>query len=104
MPKRRPRPTTTDAATAVANPPQAEYTAVLTADNFDQFLATLARRNPFRPFTVEVHGGRRFEVDFANALVFRDGAAVFMAPGGVPILFDHESVTAILGDTAEASA
>jgi hypothetical protein len=29
---------------------------------------------------------------------------VFLAPGGIPIWFDRESVTAILGDTAEASA
>jgi hypothetical protein len=34
----------------------------------------------------------------------RDGVAVFLAPGGIPIWFDYESVTAILGDTAEASA
>ena len=49
-------------------------------------------------------GGRRFEVDHPRALVSRDGVAVFLAPGGVPIWFDHESVTAIIGDTAETSA
>jgi hypothetical protein len=76
----------------------------MTADNFQQLLEALARRNPFAPFTVELVGGRRFEVDHPRALVARDGVAVFLAPGGIPIWFDHESVTAIIGDTAEASA
>jgi len=67
-------------------------------------LEALAKRNPLHPFTVELVGGRRFEVDHPRALVSRDGVAVFLAPGGIPIWFDHESVTAILGDTAEASA
>jgi len=76
----------------------------MTADNFQRVLEALARRNPFHPFTVEMMGGRRFEVDHPRALVSRDGVAVFIAPGGVPIWFDHESVTAIIGDTAETSA
>ena len=49
-------------------------------------------------------GGRRVEVDHAPALVSRDGVAVYLAPGGIPIWFDHESVTAIIGDVAGASA
>jgi hypothetical protein len=76
----------------------------MTSDSFQQVLDALASRNPFRPFTVELVGGRRFEVDHARALVERDGVAVFLAPGGVPIWFDHESVTAIVGDRAGASA
>jgi len=36
-------------------------------------------------------------------VVARDGVAVFVAPGGVPIWFDHESVTQIIGETAGAS-
>jgi len=76
----------------------------MTAENFDQLLNALAGRNPFQPFTVELVGGRRFEVDHARALVNRDGVAVFLAPGGTPIWFDHDSVTAIVSDIAEASA
>jgi hypothetical protein len=67
----------------------------MTADNFGSALEGLIRREPFRVFTVELHGGRRFEVDHPNALVVRDGVAGFLAPRGVPIWFDHDSVNQI---------
>jgi hypothetical protein len=76
----------------------------MTADHFQQILDALIRRTPFRPFTVELLGGQRFEVDHARALVERDGVAVFLAPGGVPVWFDHEGVATIVGDTAGKSA
>jgi hypothetical protein len=76
----------------------------MTEENFHQLLDGLIRRAPFRPFTVELLEGRRFEVDHARALVERDGVAVFLMPGGIPIWFDHESVVAIVGDTAQSSA
>jgi hypothetical protein len=74
----------------------------MTAENFDQLLTGLQQLKPFRVFTVELHGGRRFEVDHPTALVVRDGVAVFLAPGGVPIWFDHESVNQIIGAPANA--
>ena len=72
----------------------------MTADNFDQVLQGLRERTPFQVFTVELNGGRRFEVDHPGALVVRDGVAVFVAPGGVPIWFDHNSVNQINGAPA----
>ena len=75
----------------------------MTAENFDQVLQGLRQRMPYQVFTVELHGGQRFEVDHPGALVVRDGVAVFLAPGGVPIWFDHESVTQIIGSTASTS-
>ncbi len=72
----------------------------MTAENFASVLEGLRRLQPFRMFTVELHGGRRFEVDHPAALVVRDGVAVFLAPGGVPIWFDHESVNQIIGAAA----
>ena len=72
----------------------------MTADNFTNVLNTLRLLQPFRVFTVELNGGRRFEVDHPGALVVRDGVAVFLAPGGIPIWFDHESVNQILGARA----
>ncbi len=60
----------------------------MTADHFDQVLEGLRQLQPFRVFTVELHSGRRFEVDHPGALVVRDGVAVFIAPGGIPIWFD----------------
>jgi hypothetical protein len=64
----------------------------MTAENFDQALKALQTRQPFQVFTVELNTGKRFEVDHAMALVVRDGVAVFVAPGGIPVLFDHDSV------------
>lgn len=72
----------------------------MTAEHFNEILDGLAEHTPFRVFTVELNGGKRFEVDHPRALVVRDGAAVFMAPGGVPIWFDHESVNQIIGASA----
>ena len=66
----------------------------MTADHFDSILAALTSVTPFQVFTLELHGGQRLEVDHPNALILRDGVAVFLAPGGVPVLFDHDSVNA----------
>jgi hypothetical protein len=73
----------------------------MTADNFEQVLAGLIQRAPFQVFTVELHGGYRFEVDHPRAIVVRDGVAVFLAPGGVPVWFDHESVNQIIGASSK---
>ena len=69
----------------------------MTAENFDNLLRALQERKPFQVFTVELHGGQRFEVDHPTALVVRDGVAVFLAPGGIPFWFDHDSVNQIIG-------
>lgn len=76
----------------------------MTADHFDGLLDALRGRTPFQPFTVEFVGGNRSEIDDSQALIVRDGVAVFLLPGGVPVWFDHESVTQIVGDIADASA
>jgi hypothetical protein len=68
------------------------------ADNFDRTLSTFKRRSPFRPFTVALVNGDRFEVDHPDALVVRDGVAVYIGAGGVPVLFDHEGVSQFVGD------
>ena len=70
----------------------------MTIENFDQTLNLLTSRVPFHPFTVAMVNGDRFEVDYPKALAFRDGAAMFFAPGGVPVIFDHESVSQFVGD------
>ena len=63
------------------------------ADNFEQTLRAFLRRAPFRPFTVALVNGDRVEVDHPTALVVRDGLAVYVGPGGVPVIFDHEGVS-----------
>jgi hypothetical protein len=68
------------------------------ADNFDRTLTAFKRRSPFRPFTVALVNGDRFEVDHPDALVVRDGVAVYVGAGGIPVLFDHEGVRQVVGD------
>lgn len=70
----------------------------MTDDNFERSLRAFQKRAPFRPFTVELVSGYRFQVDHPEALVLRDGVAVFVARGGVPVLFDHEGVSQVLGE------
>ncbi len=67
-------------------------------DNFDRALLAFRSRVPFRPFTVVLVNGDRFEVDHPGAFFARDGVSVYIAPGGTPILFDHEGVSQFVGD------
>jgi len=76
----------------------------MTNDNFERTLRAFQRRTPFKVFTVELVSGNRFQVDHPEALVLRDGIAVYVARGGVPVLFDHESVSQVLGEAAQPSA
>ena len=61
----------------------------MTARDFKQLLIGLQESTPFVPFTVELQGGERFEVDRPTVAV-RDGVAVYLGPGGAPICFDHD--------------
>lgn len=73
----------------------------MTAENFDHTLQAFQNQSPFRPFTVVLLSGRQFEVDHGGALVHRDGVAIFVGPGGVPVVFDHEGVEHFAGDLAD---
>jgi hypothetical protein len=73
--------------------------------NFEGALRAFRRRTPFRPFTVELVSGDRFQVDHPEALVPRGGAAVFFAADGELKLRDRESVSQVLEEPpAQASA
>ena len=72
-------------------------------NNFDETLKAFQRRRSFQPFTVVLVNGDRFEVDFPNALVVRDGVAIFVAAGGIPTIFDYEGVSQVIGDLAGQS-
>ncbi len=76
----------------------------MTQDNFMAVLERLRTTQPFRVFTVELIGGHRFEIDHPGALIARDGVAVFLAPGGAPEWFDHESVVRLSGTGTNAGA
>ena len=45
--------------------------------------------------------GRQFEVDHPGAMVHREGVVIFVGPGGVPEIFDHEGVESFVGDLAD---
>lgn len=66
-------------------------------DAFERSLRAFARRTPFQPFTVELTSGARFQVVHPEALAFSGGLAVYISPEGTPSLFDHESVSQLLG-------
>jgi hypothetical protein len=72
-------------------------------DTFDGALRILKHRMPFRPFVVAMVNGDRLDVDYPDALAYRDGVALFVASGGVPVLFDHEGVSEVIGDLAGQS-
>lgn len=67
-------------------------------DAFDGTIRAFKNRTPFRPFTVAMVNGDRLGVDQPDALAVRDGLALFAAPGGVPVIFDHEGVSQVIGD------
>jgi hypothetical protein len=73
-------------------------------DTFDGTIRTFMRRAPFRPFTVAMVNGDRLEVDHPEAVVVRDGVGMYIAPGGIPVVFDHEGVSQIVGDLADRSS
>ena len=65
---------------------------------FERSLRAFQRRTPFHPFTVALVNGDRIQVDHPEALILRDGVAVFIGAGGVPTLFDHSSVSQFVGE------
>lgn len=74
------------------------------ADVFTATIELFRDRTPFRPFTVVTMSGRRQEVDHPKAIVVRDGMALYAAPGGIPVIFDHDSVDQIIGDLTDQPA
>ncbi len=73
-------------------------------DTFAVAIRACRERVPFRPFTIVTVAGSRHEIDHAEAIVERDGTAVAIAPGGVPVIFDYDGVSEIIGDLAGQSA
>ena len=66
-------------------------------DAFERSLRAFVRRIPFQAFTVELTSGTRFEVLHPEAFAFNGGLAVYIGTDGTPSLFDHESVSQLVG-------
>lgn len=74
----------------------------MTKNNYQTALELLRSHTPFRVFTVELSGGKRLEVDHAEALMPFHDLTYFVAPGGIVVFFDHESVLRIYNSGALA--
>jgi hypothetical protein len=74
----------------------------MTADHFEKTLQAYQRRKPFRSFRVRFVSGEHIDVDHPEAVIIRAGVRVYVK--GVPTLFDHESVSEVLGETGRRSA
>ena len=85
------------------HPESLRETPVMSIEHFESLIELLSDRRPFHPFTIELENGQRFEVDHPRAMATHNGMAFCWAPGGVPLWFDHQSVTSIVGDTANTS-
>lgn len=73
-------------------------------NTFNSTIRALGNRTPYRPFSVVMVNGNRFEVDFPDALGIREGLALFAGPGNAPIIFDNEGVSEIVGDLSGTGA
>ena len=73
-------------------------------DTFTETIRAFKNRTPFRPFTVVTVSGNRHEVDHPDALAVHDGVALFAGPGGVPVIFDYEGVSEVIGDLSSRGA
>jgi hypothetical protein len=76
----------------------------MTAENFDKTLQAYQKRRPFRSFLVRFVSGEHIEVGHPEASVIRGGVAVYISATGVPTLFDHESVSEVVGDAERRTA
>jgi hypothetical protein len=59
---------------------------------FEIALRSFARRRPFIPFLVELHGGIRLLVEHPDFLSLRDDVAMYLRRNGTYRLFDCTSV------------
>src|SRR4051812_13282344 len=73
-------------------------------ETFTETIKAFKHRTPFRLFTVATVSGNRYEVDFPDALALREGLAIFVGPSRVPVFFDHEGVSDLIGDLSGRGA
>lgn len=72
-------------------------------EQFEDTIDQLLNRRPYQIFTIELQNGRLHEIDQPNALSYRNGVAVFIAPAHVPIIFDNDNVVQIIAAPASAA-
>lgn len=67
-------------------------------ESFTATIEALQNMRPFKPFTVTLVDGDRYEVDRPNILALGEGIAILVAPGDVQVFLDHEGVSQVIGD------
>ena len=65
------------------------------AETFAKTIRAFAKREPFRPFVVELVSGNLVQVKHLEALVFGNKTAVYVDPEGDITIFDHQGVARI---------
>ncbi len=75
----------------------------MSPENFTAALRAFVRRQPFRPFLVELTSGDRFRIQHPEALTMRGGAAVYVATNGAVKLFDSNSVSQLCDEPGPAT-
>jgi hypothetical protein len=78
--------------------------AIMKPDRFDKGLLALRRRNPFHPFLVELTSGAVLHVEHPEALVVRNGEAVFIDRDGEIVFFDHDTVARLIRPSTKNGA
>lgn len=73
-------------------------------ETFTATIRAFRNRTPFQPFTVALLNGDRYEVDRPDILAVGDGIALLVAPGNIPVFFDHEGVNQVIGDLSGRGA
>ncbi len=73
-------------------------------ETFTETIRAFRNRQPFKPFTVVTVSGNRYEVDYPDALAEREGLAIFVGPGRVPVFFDNEGISEVIGDLSGRGA
>jgi hypothetical protein len=71
---------------------------------FTEVMRALGNRTPFRPFTVALVNGDRYEIDHPETLALGTGMAVFIASDNVPVFSESEGVSQVIGDLSGRSA
>ena len=73
------------------------------ATAFERSLRAFYRRAPFQPFVVELMNRARLDVSHPEAVAYNGGLAVYISREGIPILFDHESGSQLIGGSGSES-
>ena len=73
-------------------------------ETFERVLNAFNRRQPFKPFVVELVSGAELTIDHPEALVYRAGAAMHIDSQGNFTLFDNEGVSRLKDVKANGSS